>query len=95
MNNLTYITAERAATRIAAGETIPDGTMITAHCASIEGPHPWLDIVAIERHIDGQWQKVWTDGVYHYQMLVARGGIEQHGKFEDGFRVSGTEKGVW
>lgn len=94
MNTLKYISLENAVD----GRNINDGSVIVAHAAQIERTPPAavvLDAEAIAGHKG--WKKRWDDGVYHYELLVARQGVTELVDANGdpcGFRVNGTNRGV-
>jgi hypothetical protein len=93
MNTLKYITIDRVTK-----EDLPDGTVIVADPAIIEALFRDPRVKLAEQQAQSpDWQRVWGDGVYHYELLVARRGtttvLDANGDY-CGFRVNGTELGI-
>lgn len=55
-------------------DEIEDGVVIVAHMADVEAG--WPEVRRAEQ-IAGStnWRRSWNDGVYHYELLVARQGL--------------------
>ena len=96
-NNLKYVSFRDALDAIAAGERVEDGTIIRADTGLIESrdsKHEALDIIEVHTAAS-DWQVVWGNGVYHYELLVARRGVTEIKDIYDsvcGFSVNGTNK---
>lgn len=54
-------------------DAVPNGAIIVAHMADIEGRGPMEGVDP--RCFELPWSRKWDDGVYHYTALVARNGV--------------------
>lgn len=95
MNNLIYLPLSDADF-----SCVADGTVIVAEPAVFERrTEPDARVLAAEKAAEhSDWRRVWRDGVYHYELLVARQGTREVLDAEGeprGFTVVGTGRGNW
>lgn len=98
MNNLKYINLQTAFNILKSGGSIENGTVVVAECGAIECVQKWDRVAMIEAEAgSSDWNRSWGDGVYCYELLIARDGVQTivdgNGN-ECGYRVVGTNRGV-